>query len=127
MPLHVYVNLNRKGTPLDRVHIARIDGGEDPEDVNTYVVVSGTEPFYLSEWMDRGVTYKHRYGDGALICVRKGLEALEKRDAPTELKIDLSRGGHICDYTFEIWKPTAVCGCGAVAANPLYIRNRNEL
>lgn len=124
MPLHVYVNINHQG--LDSLHIARIEGGTDPDDINTYVAVQGDEPYFYEEWLERGVKYEHRYGDGALTCVRKGIEALEKRDAPIELKTDLGRGGHHCGYDFEIWKPTAVCKCGAVATNPFYVGGKND-
>ena len=124
MPLHVYVKLNRQG--LDELHIARIEGGTDPDDINTYVAVQGEEPLFYDDWIERGIQYEHRYGDGALTCVRKGIEALEKRDAPTELRVDLSRGGHVCGYDFEIWKKTAVCKCGAVATNPFYVGEKNE-
>lgn len=78
MPLHVYVNLNHTG--LDELHIARIEGGTNPEDVNTYVVVQGERPLFYEEWTERGVKYEHRYGDGALTCVRKGIEALESAE-----------------------------------------------
>lgn len=124
MPLHISVDLNRDR--IDSLHIGRIEGGTDPDDINTYVVVQGDQPLFYEQWIERGVQYKHRYGDGALTCVRKAIEALEKRDAPIELKVDLSRSGHHCGYDFEIWKPTAVCECGAVATNPFYVRDGND-
>jgi hypothetical protein len=75
MPLHVQIRLNRQ--LLSEIHITRAEGGTDPDDVNTYIAVTEEEPLYLEEYQERGVKFKHRYGDGAEVCVRKALEALE--------------------------------------------------
>jgi hypothetical protein len=75
VPLHVQIRVNR--TLLSEVHIARAEGGTDPDDINTYIATTGEEPLWLEGYQERGVEFKHRYGDGAEVCVRKALEALE--------------------------------------------------
>jgi hypothetical protein len=45
--------------------------------VNTYIATIGEDPTYLDIYEQKGVYYKHRYGDGAEVCVRKAIEALE--------------------------------------------------
>jgi hypothetical protein len=75
MPLHVQIRVNR--TLLSEIHITRAEGGTDPDDVNTYIATIGEDPTYLDIYEQEGVYYKHRYGDGAEVCVRKAIEALE--------------------------------------------------
>jgi len=75
MPLHVDIRINRE--LIETLHIGRIEGGTDADDVNTYIACLGPEPVGLDNWKSIGVEYKHRYGDGALVCVRKALDALE--------------------------------------------------
>jgi hypothetical protein len=45
--------------------------------VNTYIATIGEDPIYLDIYEQEGVYYKHRYGDGAEVCVMKAIEALE--------------------------------------------------
>jgi hypothetical protein len=75
MPLHVQIRLNRQ--LLSEIHIARAEGGTDPDDINTYIATTGEQPLWLEGYEEHGVKFKHRYGDGAEVCVRKALEALE--------------------------------------------------
>lgn len=82
MPIHVQILINDR--VLDTLHIGRLEGGMDPDDLNTYCAVLGEEPVGLHSWLDRGVTYLHTYGDGALVCVRKALEAIEKKETGDE-------------------------------------------
>lgn len=118
MPLHVTIKINH--TTIENLHIARLTGGTDADDVNTYTAVLGDPPYSIDQWFE-GVEYQHRYGDGALVCVRKALEAIEKSESTPPLKVDLNKATHHCGYDFEIWKPTAVCKCGAIATNPFYV------
>lgn len=146
MPIHVTIAIN--DDVLETVHIGRIEGDTRPESVNVYLAVAGKKPSSVQDWKERGEAFLHRYGEGAYACVMRALDVLINRrvldgypelryknmaanpDTPKgearELKVDLSRGGHHCGYDFEIWKPTAVCECGAVATNPFYVRNRND-
>lgn len=78
MPLHVTININRE--VLETLHIGRIEGGEKPDDINKYLVVVGEKPWMPDAWKMYGVEYEHRYGDGALVCVRKALDALENNE-----------------------------------------------
>lgn len=78
MPLHVTVRINRE--TLETLHIGRVEGGTSPDDVNKYLVVVGEEPLLLDLWNTYGIEYEHRYGDGALVCVRKALDALESAE-----------------------------------------------
>jgi hypothetical protein len=121
VPLHVTININRH--TIETLHIGRLSGGTKPNDMNTYAAVLGERPYWVEDW-ERGVQYEHRYGDGALVCVKKALEALEKQNELPQLKIDLDKATHRCDFDFQIWKETAVCKCGAIANNPLYIGTR---
>lgn len=75
MPLHVTVKLN--DTLLHEIHIGRDTGGTDENDINTYLVVQGEEPIGTQNWLDRGLMFKHRYGDGANVCIMKAIQALE--------------------------------------------------
>jgi hypothetical protein len=133
VPIHVTIAINKD--TIETLHIGRIEGGSDPNDINTYLAALGKQPKSLEEWKENGVEFQHRYGDGALTCVRKALQKLEtgvnprklardiREDNSTryKLKVDLDRAGHHCGYDFEIWKPTAICRCGAIATNPFYV------
>lgn len=147
MPLHIHIDINEYS--LEKLHIGRLKGGTHPDDINTYLVVVGEEPLKLEDWKKHGVEYTHRYGDGALVCLRKALQALElqigykklssdpeevklrleaetNRRRAAQLKVDLNKATHHCGYDFEIWKPTAVCECGAIATNPFYIMTKED-
>jgi hypothetical protein len=76
MPLHIDIRLNRE--LLHTLHIARLEGGTAPDDINTYVIVKGEEPLFREQWVANGTQYEHRYGDGADICVMKGIEAMNE-------------------------------------------------
>lgn len=77
MPIHVTIKINDH--LLHEVHIGRIAGDTNPNSKNVYVAVIGEEPLRLENWKERGVLFNHRYGDGADVCVRKALKALEKQ------------------------------------------------
>lgn len=74
MPIHVNIDIN--GHPIEQLHIGRIKGGTDQDDVNTYLAVIGTKPLSVEEWKEYGVEFTHRYGDMALICVQKAISAI---------------------------------------------------
>jgi hypothetical protein len=74
MPLHVDIRANNYF--INQLHIGRVSGGEDPEDINDYLVVEGELPRSMSDWSVDGIPFKHRYGDGAEVCVMKAMEAL---------------------------------------------------
>lgn len=78
MPLHVNVKVNEYD--IENLHIGRIIGGTRPDDINTYLVVIGERPTTLEYWKDCGTEFTHRYGDGALVCLRKALEAIENKE-----------------------------------------------
>lgn len=78
MPLHVDIKINN--TLINTVHIGRVSGGTNPDSINEYVIVEGETPQTIDHWYE-GVDFTHRYGDGAEICVAKGLLALEKEKA----------------------------------------------
>lgn len=73
-PIHVYININQQ--PLNEIHIARVKGGTNPDDINEYVAVEGPHPTKMEDWIIDSVPFKHRYGDGAEACVQKAMEAL---------------------------------------------------
>lgn len=74
MPLHVDIRINDR--LLTQIHIGRLAGGSEPDSINTYAAVEGEEPKSNEEWL-AAVRFEHRYGDGAEVCVRKALMALE--------------------------------------------------
>lgn len=78
MPIHVDIRIN--DTLINQIHIGRFRGtGTDPDDINEYLVVDGPKPTRLEDWMIDGIPFTHRYGDGAEICVMRGLRVLKLR------------------------------------------------
>ena len=74
MPIHVDIKINND--VINQLHIGRISGGTEPDDINSYLIVDGKIPRSHSDWHVDGTPFTHRYGDGAEICVMKGMEAL---------------------------------------------------
>jgi hypothetical protein len=79
MPLHVTIRLNRDH--LTTLHVGRLSGGTRPDDINEYSAVYGPENETPDFFGPDAVTFTHRYGDGADICVLKALTALTGYDA----------------------------------------------
>lgn len=77
MPLHIDIRVN--DTLLNTLHIARVRGGTHPDDMNDYLIVEGEKPARHEDWLIEGIPFKHRYGDGAEICVMRGLRMLKLR------------------------------------------------
>lgn len=83
MPLRIRIDIN--GQPISTYWIGRVEGKAYPDEINTYVIGEGTEdrpPWDRIDWREAAygdvlTKFEHRYGDGAEVCVRKGLEALE--------------------------------------------------
>ena len=74
MPLHADIRINDR--LIKTINIGRLQGGTNPHDINTYVVVE-TEPGGHPDWWDDNhAKYTHRYGDGAEVCLLKALKAL---------------------------------------------------
>ena len=75
MPLHADIRINDR--LIKTISIGRVKGGTHPDDINTYIALE-VEPGGTPDWWadDDSITYEHRYGDGAEICVLKGLKAL---------------------------------------------------
>lgn len=79
MPLHAKIYLNE--LEIETLHIGRTAGGTRPDSINTYQAVLGRKPELADEWFsEASVEFTHRYGDGALVCVQKAIEALYKED-----------------------------------------------
>lgn len=92
MPLHIDVKINDE--LIERLHIGRFgDTGTQNGELKQYRAVLGQketlppeeytfartsdfpkEPTFL-EWEEASNRFNHRYGDGALVCVLKALEA----------------------------------------------------
>jgi hypothetical protein len=78
MPLSVEIKIN--GISLETIHIGRMaSGGTRPNDINNYLVVNGQFPSNYEAWNHDGVQFQHRYGDGAVECVRLALQALKEK------------------------------------------------
>lgn len=74
MPLHIDIRVNSK--LINTLHIARVRGGTHPDDINDYIITDGPEPLRHKDWLIDGIPFTHRYGDGAEICVMKGIQAM---------------------------------------------------
>ena len=125
MPLHVDIKINE--TLIETLHIGRLEGGTDPDDLNLYAAVVGEEPLTIEDWRKRGSTYKHRYGDGALVCVQKALEVIHNYK-PTGWELDMEYNLGVIDereHAAKIIKEHTltdksvagflkVCSCGEV-------------
>jgi hypothetical protein len=74
MPLHIDIRVNDK--VINQIHIGRTKGGTHRDDINHYLVVRGDTPTRWEDWYIEGIPFEHRYGDGAEVCVIKGLQAL---------------------------------------------------
>lgn len=84
MPLHipVYVNYEEIGA----LHIARLDNRHLENAESTYVVSikefpqtqhEGKSRKWTPNW-DSDIEFTHTYADGALVCLRKAIDALER-------------------------------------------------
>lgn len=74
MPIHVDIRINDH--LLNTLHIGRFSGDSTaPDSINGYLVVEGKKPTSIDDWV-KGAEFKHRYGDGAEVCVAKALKAL---------------------------------------------------
>jgi hypothetical protein len=73
VPLHADIYINDR--KINSVHIGRVSGDTNPDTINDYLVVEGEEPFGRG-WTLNGKSFSHRYGDGAEVCLLKGLKAL---------------------------------------------------
>jgi len=78
MPIHVDIRINEK--LINSLHIGRSRGGTNLDDVNDYLVVEGRVPESFEDWVTYGVPFRHRYGDGAEVCVMKAIQVLKDCD-----------------------------------------------
>lgn len=83
MPLHIDIRVN--DTLINQLHIARLQGGTNPNDINDYVILDGERPTRFEDWTIDGVPFRHTYGDGAEVCVMKGIEAWKSYQKMQEL------------------------------------------
>ena len=75
MPIHIDIRINRE--LINTLHIARVKGGTDADDINDYIITDGPEPLRHEDWLIDGIPFTHRYGDGAEVCVMKGIQAMK--------------------------------------------------
>lgn len=78
MPIHVDIWINDK--LINQLHIGRVSGGTEPDSINDYLIVDGERPRSFSDWHLDGTPFSHRYGDGAEVCVMRGIESLKGRN-----------------------------------------------
>ena len=82
MPIHVDIRIN--DTVINTIHIGRFSGeGTKADDVNVYLAVEGKKPTNLDDWVMGGKEFRHRYGDGAEVCLAKALTVLGYGNANT--------------------------------------------
>ena len=88
MPIHVEVKINHES--IGTIHIGRTDQLLTSNQTSGYLVVTNADKNdsmswasvgpdlvdYMVDWKD-GIPFSHKYSDGALVCVRKAIEALE--------------------------------------------------
>lgn len=85
MPIHIDIRINRE--LINTLHIARVKGGTKPDDINDYLILEGDEPLRYEDWLVDGVPFTHRYGDGAEICVMKGIQAVHGHEGYTTAEV----------------------------------------
>ena len=73
MPLHVDIRVNEK--LIDQLHIGRIDALYSNTQVSEYVVVRGVHEPHAVPYDAEGISFTHKYDEGALVCVQKALQA----------------------------------------------------
>lgn len=102
MPLYADIRINEQ--LIKTINIGRIEGGTRPNDLNTYMVIE-TNPGEKLDWWedDDSVTFVHRYGDGAEVCVALALKALgyaesKKTGTNPPKKRDTTWDGNGWDY-----------------------------
>lgn len=84
MPLHIPVYVNYR--EIGALHIGRADNRHLENTESTYLVTAHEYPQTMYEgktrkWTpdwSRGVEFEHTYAEGALVCLRKAIDALEK-------------------------------------------------
>lgn len=74
MPLHIDIKVNEQ--LIDQLHIGRLDQLYSNEQVSQYLVVRGIYPPHAVPYQQEGVSFMHKYDDGALVCVEKAIAAL---------------------------------------------------
>jgi hypothetical protein len=76
MPVRIRIDVN--GRDMQTLWIGRMEGNEEPDSINTYIIGHGTE--HLEAWNVGSfytcVEFTHRYGDGLERCVELGMAAL---------------------------------------------------
>ncbi len=91
MPIQVYIEIN--GNPITTIHVGRLKGGTNSDDINVYTAVAKDSQVkhlpdgrrytidYPSnhEW-DNGAIFEHRYGDGVEACVERAIQALRAKE-----------------------------------------------
>lgn len=81
MPLSATVKIN--GRPLETVWIARTEPLVGMDEEHQYVVALGNLPPWenaAGEGLKGLPTFRHRYSDGALVCVQKAIARLAEGD-----------------------------------------------
>lgn len=73
MPLHVRVAVNDR--EITTLHIGRIEPLASDYAEHFYLITDSEVSTGQPNWAV-GREFKHTYSDGALICVRKGIDAL---------------------------------------------------
>lgn len=81
MPIRVRIDIN--GTDLTTLWIGRLEGGTNPDDINTYAV-GEAGPYGIEPWNlvrpEELPHFEHRYGDGHKVLVQKALERWNGED-----------------------------------------------
>lgn len=70
MPLNISIAINDK--PLERLTIGRMEPFKGKDRWHEYMVVVDEEP-------EGYATFSHLYSDGAQTCLRKALDALDRK------------------------------------------------
>lgn len=84
MPLRIRIDIN--GRDIATYWIGRLEGKAEFDALNTYVIgeetVKNLEPWNVVR-IEELPKFTHRYGDGAEVCVAKGLEAWKEANDRT--------------------------------------------
>jgi hypothetical protein len=79
MPIHITVAVNENA--VTDIHIGRMEKFKGQNQTHRYTVVEETAEPWEIDWMGARVRaeFEHTYGDGLLVCIEKGLAALNER------------------------------------------------
>lgn len=91
MPLHIDIRVNER--LINQLHIGRVDELYSNTQTSEYLVVEGIMKPREVKYGDDGVSFTHKYDEGAEVCVMKAVAALRGSTEPD--LTDYERDGRV--------------------------------